>query len=203
MEERKELDRNMAIERTFVMVKPDGVQRGLIGEIIARFEKRGLKIVGLKMVKPTLEHVNDHYPKDEAWIERLGGKGFETYEKYGLDPIDVMGTSDKKEAGKMVREWLINYMTEAPVAAMVVEGIHAIDMVRKIAGPTLPSKAEIGTIRGDYSVDSPASANLNKRAVKNIVHASENKEEAEHEIGHWFSEEEIYEYNRADHVAMF
>ncbi len=203
MEERKELDRNMAIERTFVMVKPDGVQRGLIGEIIARFEKRGLKVVGLKMVKPTLEHLNDHYPKDEAWIERLGGKGFETYEKYGLDPVDVMGTGDKKEAGKMVREWLINYMTEAPVVAMVVEGIHAIDMVRKVTGPTLPNKAEIGTIRGDYSVDSPASANLNKRAVKNLIHASENKVEAEHEIGHWFAQEEIYDYTRADHSAMF
>ena len=203
MEEKKELDKNIAVERTFVMIKPDGVQRGLIGEVIARFEKRGLKVIGLKMIKPSLEHLNDHYPKDEEWIERLGGKGFTVFEEYGFDPIDVMGTSDKKEAGKMVREWLMNYMTEAPVIAMVVEGIHAVDMVRKIVGSTLPNKAEIGTIRGDYSVDSPASANLNKRAVKNLIHASEKADEAEQEIAHWFSEEEIYDYNRADHSAMF
>jgi len=87
---------------------------------------------------------------------------------------------------------------------MIFEGIHAIDMARKIAGYTLPNKAEIGTIRGDFSVDSPAAANLNKRAVKNIMHASENKEESANEIKHWFSEEEIFEdYERADHKAMF
>lgn len=194
---------DIAIDRTFVMVKPDGVQRGIIGEVIARFEKRGLKVIAMKMVKPTLEHLDEHYPKDDAWIERLGGKGFDTFEQYGIDPMEVMGTNDKKEAGKMVRKWLIDYMTEAPVVAMVVEGIHAIDMVRKIAGSTLPNKAEIGTIRGDFSVDSPASANLNKRSVKNIVHASETKDEAEHEIAHWFSEEEIFKYTRADHAAMF
>jgi len=198
------MENRTAIERTLVMVKPDGVQRGLIGEVISRLERRGLKIIALKMVKPSLEHLNDHYPKDEAWISRLGDKGFNVFKEYGLDPKDVMGTDNNLEAGKKVREWLINYMNEAPVAAMVIEGIHAIDMVRKIAGVTLPMKAEIGTIRGDYSVDSPAAANLNQRAIKNIVHASENKEEAENEIAHWFSEEEIYtDYTRADHAAMF
>lgn len=193
----------VAVERTFVMVKPDGVQRGLIGEIISRLEKRGLKIIALKMVKPTLEHLDEHYPKDEAWVERLGDKGFKVFEEYGINPKDHMGTDDRKEAGKMVRGWLINYLIEAPVVAMVVEGVHAVDMVRKIAGNTLPSKAEIGTIRGDFSVDSPAAANLEGRAIKNIVHASENKEEADHEIGHWFAAEEIEDYKRSDHVVMF
>ena len=198
------MENRIAIERTLAMVKPDGVERGLIGEVISRFEKRGLKVIGLKMVKPTLEHIDAHYPKDEAWISRLGDKGFNVFKEYGLDPKEVMGTDNNLEAGKLVREWLVNYMTEAPIVAMVIEGIHAIDMVRKIAGPTLPSKAEIGTIRGDFSVDSPAAANLNKRAIKNIVHASENKEEAANEIAHWFSEEEIFEdYLRADHAAMF
>ena len=193
----------VAIERTFVMVKPDGVQRGLIGEIISRLERRGLKIIALKMVKPTLEHLDEHYPKDEAWIERLGDKGFKVFEEYGINPKEHMGTDSKKEAGKMVRKWLINYLVEAPVVAMVVEGVHAVDMVRKIAGNTLPSKADIGTIRGDFSVDSPAAANLEGRAIKNIVHASENKEEAEHEIDHWFAAEEIEDYKRSDHVVMF
>ncbi len=195
--------KNPAIERTFVMVKPDGVQRGLIGEVIGRLEARGLKVIGLKMVKPSLEHVDKHYPKDEAWIERLGHKGFTVFEEYGIDPKEYMGTNDKKEAGKMVRKWLVSYLTEAPVVAMIIEGVHAIDMVRKIAGNTLPSKADIGTIRGDYSVDSPAAANLEGRAIKNIMHASETVEEAEHEIAHWFSQEEVYEYNLAHHTAMY
>lgn len=194
---------NPALEKTLVLVKSDGVQRGLIGEVISRLEKRGLKIIGLKMVKPTLEHLDEHYPKDEAWIARLGEKGFTVFEEYGLDPKEHMGTSDKREAGKMVREWLIDYLLEAPVVAMIIEGIHAVDMVRKISGTTLPSKAEIGTIRGDFSVDSPAAANLEGRAIKNIVHASENKEEAKHEIAHWFAAEEIYEYKRSDHAVMF
>jgi len=195
---------NPAIEKTFVMVKPDGVQRGLIGEVVSRFEKRGLKIIAMKMVKPTFEHLDKHYPSDEAWIARLGDKGFGVFAEYGIDPKEVMGTDNNLEAGKMVRKWLVEFMLEAPVVAMVIEGIHAIDMVRKITGATLPNKAEIGTIRGDFSVDSPAAANLSMRAVKNIVHASENTAEAEKEISHWFSEEEIFEdYIRADHAAMF
>lgn len=192
-----------AWERTLVLVKPDGVQRGLIGEVISRMENRGLKIVALKMIKPSLEHIENHYPKDEAWIERLGDKGFTVFEEYGLDPKEHLGTDDKAEAGRMVRGWLMEYLTEAPVIAMVVDGVHAIDNVRKIAGNTLPSKADIGTIRGDFSVDSPAAANIEGRAIKNIVHASENKEEAEHEIAHWFSEEDIFEYSRSDHRVMF
>lgn len=198
-----EKKKNPAFERSLVLVKPDGVQRGLIGEVISRMENRGLKIVGLKMVKPSLTHVDEHYPKDPVWIERLGHKGFSVFEEYGIDPKEYMGTNDKKEAGQMVRKWLVDYLVEAPVVAMVIEGVHAIDMIRKIAGNTLPSKAEIGTIRGDYSVDSPAAANLEGRAIKNIIHASENPKEAEHEIAHWFAQEEIYEYSLAHHAAMY
>jgi len=192
-----------AWERTVVLVKPDGVQRGLIGEVIGRMEKRGLKIIALKMIRPSLEHVDAHYPTDEAWIERLGHKGFTVFEEYGLDPKQYLGTDVKKEAGAMVRGWLVGYLTEAPIVAMIVEGVHAIDNVRKIAGNTLPSKAEIGTIRGDFSVDSPAAANIEGRAIKNIVHASETKEEAEHEIAHWFSVEDIHDYGRSDEKVMF
>lgn len=193
-----------AIERTFAMIKPDGTQRGILGEIITRIEKRGLKIVALKMVRPSLEQANDHYPKDDVWIARLGHKGFTVFEELGLDPQDVMGTRDKLEAGKQVREWIVKYLTDAPMVAMVIEGVHAIDMIRKIAGNTLPSKADIGTIRGDYSTDSPAAANVGKRAIKNVIHISENKEEADHEISHWFSESEIHnDYDRVDHAAMF
>ena len=196
-------EKGPAYERTFVMVKPDGVQRGLIGEVIGRFEKRGLKVVALKMIKPSPEHVDNHYPKEDWWVERLGHKGFTVFEQYGMDPKKHMGTNVKIEAGKKVRQWLVDYLNEAPVVAMIVEGIHAVDMVRKIAGQTLPNKAEIGTIRGDYSVDSPAAANLEQRAIKNLMHASETVEEASHEIDHWFSGEDIHDYKRSEHGVMF
>jgi nucleoside-diphosphate kinase len=191
------------VERTFVMVKPDGVQRGLIGEIISRFEQRGLKVIALKMVKPSLEHITNHYPTSDEWVERLGEKGFKTFAELGIDPVEVMGTTDKKAAGSQVREWLMNYMTEAPVVPMVIEGMHAIDTVRKVVGHTLPFKAEPGTIRGDFSADSPASANVEKRAIKNLVHASETPGEAEHEIAHWFSEDEIHLWERPDKHVMY
>lgn len=173
-------------ELTFVMVKPDGVRKGLIGEIIRRFEQRDLKIVALEMFKPTRAQLDEHYPKDEPWITRLGEKTLATYEKYGYDPLKEVGTTDAFEIGKKVRGWLLDYMDSAPLVRMVVQGVHAVDTVRKIAGVTLPVNADMGTIRGDYSIDSPALANKEKRAVMNLMHASETAEEAEHEIKHWF-----------------
>jgi len=190
-------------EQTFLMVKPDGVKRGLTGEIIRRVEQRGLKIVAINMIQPTREQIDNHYPKDEAWIARLGEKTLVTYEKYGYDAMTELGTTDKLTIGKMVREWLVNYMTSAPLVKMVVQGVHAVDMVRKLAGPTMPAAAEMGTIRGDYSVDSAAAANKEKRAVHNIVHASETAEEAKHEIEHWFSPSEIHAYSRAEEDLQF
>ncbi len=183
-------------EKTFVLVKPDGVRKGLIGEIITRFERRDMKIVALEMFMPTKDQINDHYPKDEAWIRRVGQKTFGTYEKYGYDPVQEIGTDDDLKAGSMVREWLVDFMTSAPLVRMVVQGIHAVDMVRKIAGETMPYKADMGTIRGDFSNDSPLLANKEQRPVLNILHASETPEEAAHEIKHWFGESEIYDYKR-------
>lgn len=183
-------------ERVYVMIKPDGVAKGLIGEIIKRIEQRGLKIVALRMFQPTVQQIHDHYPKDEQWMSRLGEKTLGTYEKYGKDPVKELGTADKLEIGKMVRKWLVDYMVSYPLVKMVVQGAHAIDVVRKIAGDTLPFKAAVGTLRGDFSADSPAIANGEKRAVMNVVHVSETPEEATHEIGHWFTPEEIFEYKR-------
>lgn len=185
-------------ERTFLMVKPDGVRRGLIGEIVKRVEQRGLKIVALQMFKPTHEQMDNHYPKDEKWITRIGEKTLGTYEKYGYDAKAEMGSTDAFEIGKIVRGWLIEFMTSAPLVKMVVEGVHAVDVVRKLCGQTMPAFAEMGTIRGDFSIDSPALANKEKRSVMNLVHASETLEEAEHEISHWFSPEDITSYRRND-----
>jgi len=178
-------------------VKPDGVRKGLIGEIIKRFEQRDLKIVALQMFKPTRAKIDEHYPKDEAWIRRLGEKSLGTYQKYGIDPKPLLGTADPLEIGKMVRLWLVDYMVSAPLVRMVVQGLHAVDMVRKIAGPTLPFIADMGTIRGDFSNDSPALANTEKRAVMNLLHASETAEEAAHEIRHWFgAKPAIFDYKK-------
>ncbi|KKQ40855.1 MAG: Nucleoside diphosphate kinase [Candidatus Magasanikbacteria bacterium GW2011_GWA2_37_8] len=188
---------NFKKERTYVMVKPDGVKKGLTGEIIRRFEQRDLKIVALEMFQPTTEQIDNHYPKEEAWIRRLGQKTLGTYEKYGIDAKVELGTDDDLELGKMVREWLVSYMVSAPLVRMVVEGVHAVDMVRKICGVTLPYLADMGTIRGDYSADSPAIANSEHRAVMNLVHASETPEEAQHEIEYWFGDRKvIFDYER-------
>lgn len=184
-------------EKTFLMVKPDGVRKGLTGEVIRRLEQRDLKIVALEMFQATKEQINDHYPKDEAWITRLGEKTLGTYEKYDIDSVKELGTDKKEEIGRMVRGWLVDYMTSAPLVRMIVQGVHAVDMVRKISGETLPYKADMGTIRGDYSNDSPAIANSEKRAVMNLVHASETPQEAEHEISFWFNKDNpACEYKR-------
>jgi len=183
-------------EKTYVMIKPDGVRKGIIGEVIKRFEQRDMKIVALEMFQPTHQMIDDHYPKDAAWRERLGNKTLATYEKYGIDAQKELGSNDPKVLGELVRKWLVEYMTSAPLVRMVVQGVHAVDMVRKIAGPTMPYLADMGTIRGDYSADSPAIANSEKRPVMNILHASETPEEAEHEIKHWFGKSPIHQYKR-------
>lgn len=188
---------NFKKEKTYVMIKPDGVKKGLIGEIIRRFEQRDLKVVALEMFQPTKEQIDNHYPKDEAWRKRLGEKTLGTYAKYGVDPLAALGTADPLKLGDMVRGWLVDYMTSAPLVRMVIEGVHAVDMVRKICGATLPYLADMGTIRGDFSADSPAVANTEKRAVMNLVHASETPEEAKHEIEHWFGGRNvIFDYTR-------
>jgi nucleoside-diphosphate kinase len=187
---------NPFTERVVVLVKPDGVLKGLIGEVIKRFEQRGLKLVALKMVWPTREHIDEHYPKDQAWIERLGTKSLKTYQEHGIDPKKELGTDDPKKIGPQVREWLVHFMTKSPVVAMVWEGTHAVSVARKISGETIPAQAAVGTIRGDFAHDSPAAANVRKGPVENIVHVSETAEEAKHEIEHWFSPEELYDYER-------
>ena len=178
------------------MIKPDGVKKGLIGEVIKRFEQRDLKVVAIEMFQPTRKEIDDHYPKDSAWVTRLGNKTLSTYDKYGFDAMADFGTTDAEKIGPEIRKWLIDYMLSAPLVKMVIEGNHAVDMVRKICGPTLPNLADMGTIRGDYSTDSPAVANAEKRAVANILHASETPEEAEHEIKHWFGDKHVYSYKR-------
>lgn len=195
--------KNHKQERTVVLIKPDGVKRGLIGETISRIEKRGLKIISLAMISPSRKQIDKHYPKDLTWVKRLGEKSLATYIKYGWDAKREMGTDDPMKIGKSIRNWILDFMTSGPVVKIVVEGIHAVDMVRKLVGNSIPALAEMGTIRGDFSVDSAAIANKNKRAVHNLIHASETSEEATHELHFWFSPKEIFDYKRAEEDIMF
>jgi nucleoside-diphosphate kinase len=195
--------KNPQEEETFVLIKPDGVKRGLTGEIISRIEQRGLKIIALKMIWATKDQIDEHYPKNDSWIKRLGEKTLATYEKYGYDAKEEIGTDDPMEIGKIVRGWLMDYMTSGPVVKMIVQGIHAVDMVRKMVGNSIPAMAEMGTIRGDFSVDSSVLANRSKRAIHNLIHASETETEANHEINFWFAPEELCEYKRAEEDIMF
>jgi nucleoside-diphosphate kinase len=157
------------IEQTLVLVKPDGVARGLTGEIIKRFEQRGLKIIGLKLIKINMDHAKQHYTEDIA--ERNGEK---------------------------VRTMLLDFITEGPVVAMVIEGVNAIENVRKLTGATESKSALPGTIRGDYSHVSYSYADEKQIPVKNVIHASGNAEDAKNEVALWFSLDELFDYKRTD-----
>ncbi len=183
------------MEQTIVLIKPDAVKRGIIGEVIHRFERMGLKVVAMKMVVPTKALLDKHYATDkQSTVERIGNKTLDTYKKYGKDAKKEFGTDDPAKLGKMVVGWLLDFMTSSPVVAIVVEGKHAVENVVNIAGPTMPVNAPAGTIRGDFSSDSAAYANEEKRAVENVVHISATLEEANFEKMLWFTPEEIYSY---------
>jgi|FaiFalFF_MnMetaG_3_1042247.scaffolds.fasta_scaffold04024_4 nucleoside-diphosphate kinase len=191
------------MERTFVLIKPDAVQRGLIGEIISRFEKTGLKVVALKMVKPTKEQALKFYPSDEQWLISVANKSLTVYKQLGLDPKKDFATDDPVEIGKIIKDWLADFLASGPCVAMVIEGNRAVEVVRKIVGATRPYEAEPGTIRGDFSTDSPELANILKRPLRNLVHASDSKEVAEKEIKFWFNDNEIISYKRADEGIIY
>jgi nucleoside-diphosphate kinase len=192
------------VERSLVLVKPDGVIRGLVGEIIHRFEKAGLKMVGLKMMWVDKEHIAKHYPDSRTdLLTGMGEKTLKTYEKYGMNATEVLGTNDPLVIGRMVNEWNKEFLVSGPVVAMVLVGVHAIYNIRMIVGNTLPTFADPGSIRGDYSIDSPALANTKKRAVHNMVHASGNVAEADYEIDLWFKPAELHDYKRAEEDIMF
>ena len=192
------------IERTVVLIKPDGVVRGLTGGILSRFERAGLKIVALKMIWADKTLAAKHYPESRtALMKDIGEKTLTTYGKYGKDPGEDLGTKDAVEIGKLVNRWNMDFLTSGPVVAILLEGLHAIENVRMMAGNTLPLFAQPGTIRGDYSLDSPALANSRKRAVHNMIHASGNAEEAKYETELWFKKADIQDYKRSDEDVMF
>lgn len=176
-------------QRTVVIIKPDGIAKGLVGEITSRFEKVGLKIVDMKMVQPSDELAQAHYPVTEEWLVGVGNKSLADYEKFGLNPVEYMGTKDPRQIGEKIHQFNIKYLTTGEVIAIILEGIHAVEVVRKLVGPTIPVLAPAGTIRGDFSIESAVVANAESRSIENLVHASGSVEEAEREIKLWFGEE--------------
>ena len=181
------------VERTVVIFKPDAVERGLVGEILSRFEKNGLRIVGFKTLRVSKKFVGKHYPDTREFILSVGSKTLENYGKNGRDPKKDYGANDPMEVGRKIRQWSIDYLSRGPVIASVLEGNQAVSNVRRIVGSTSPADSPSGTIRGDYSKDSMISANMQRRAIHNLVHASSSPEEAKEEIKLWFKDEELLE----------
>jgi nucleoside-diphosphate kinase len=186
-------------ERTLVVIKPDGIQRSLIGEIISRFEKVGLKFVSMKMLTTTEEFVEQHYTLDPEWRRITGEKRVKAAKERG----EVLETEDPYAITGIILEKLKKYITSGPVVAMVLEGAHAVEIVRKIVGGTEPRSTDVGSIRGDYVVDSYVMADTDGRAIRNLIHASGSVPEAEKEIAHWFKPEEIINYRLVQDEILY
>ncbi len=189
----------MAYEKTLVIIKHDGVARGIMGEIIHRFERVGLKLCAMKLVEATEEMGHKHYPNSKEWLETVGNRTLDEYKEKKIDPIKRLGTDNPMEIGKLIKAWNVEYLTAGPVLAMVFEGPDAIKLVRKFVGSTVPALASPGTIRGDYSFDNADLANDLKRPFYNLIHASGNKEEADFEIDLWFNTDEIFDQHELSH----
>jgi len=179
------------VEKTFVMVKPDGVQRGLIGEIISTLEHTGLKLLKIKMLRPSREVAEKHYPDSTDWYSAVGKKTLDGFAMLGKDVKTEFGTDDPIKIGKTVKVWLTDFLSGGEVVAMVWEGNAAVKNVRRLVGNTLPIMADPGSIRGKYSLDSPDLANAEKRPISNLVHAAGEVDEAIGEIKLWFPDFEF------------
>jgi nucleoside-diphosphate kinase len=186
-------------EQTLVVVKPDGVQRGLIGEIIKRYERIGLKLVAMKMLIPTEEHVEKHYTLDPAWRTVTGEKTIASYKAKGLKPW----SEDPLEITEKILKNLKKYITSGPVVAMIWQGAHAVKICRKITGGTEPLTSDVGTIRGDLVLDSYQMSDEDDRSVRNLIHASGSVEEAKMEIVHWFKKDEVLDYRLVQESILY
>lgn len=192
------MDRKPHQERTLVILKPDTVQRSLIGEVIKRFERTGLKFTAMKMLVPSKEDLMVHYNKDDEWFLRKGNRIIEDLKSHGL-----LVDKEPMEYGRAIIDTIVDYMTAAPVIAMVLEGNEAVKVVTKLVGTTEPATSDVGTIRGDYTVDSYGHSSYENRAVRNLIHCSESPAEAEREIAVWFKESEIMRYITAQERIMY
>lgn len=186
------------MERTLVVLKPDVIQRQIIGEVLQRFERKGYKIIGMKMMHVSKELVGEHYIDDNEYHIGIGKKAIEAAKARGeeleIDPIKV---------GKQIRQWNMNYLSCGPVVAMVFEGSLVIEGVRKILGKTNPRQADVGTIRSDYTPDSYVLSDMQGRTTRTMIHASDSKESADREIPLWFNEDELFDYETAVEKILY
>lgn len=193
------MDKHFKEEKTLVIVKPDGIQRSLIGEITKRYEQIGLKLVGLKMLVPNKEQIEKHYTLDPEWRRVTGEKTIKGYKDRGLEPP----SEDPLEITAAILEALKTYMTSGPAVFMVWQGAHAVEIVRKITGGTEPRSTDVGTIRGDFVLDSYQMADRDNRSIRNLIHASGSVKEAEDEIDHWFSKDELLNYRLVQEQILY
>jgi len=195
-----------SIEQTFMMIKPDGIKRGLAGKIFQKLEEAGLKLVASRMIMATKEQARKNYPGTDAWLIGMGEK---TWVNYANDEKRIMadlGTLDKKEIGNKIYKGLVDYLTSGPVIISVWEGNEAVKIVRKLAGATDPTKADVGTVRGSWGYDTPQLAVKSGRIVfQTLVHISDSPEEAKREIAHWFGDKfkDLGKYERIDYIGAF
>ncbi len=185
-------------ERTFVILKPDSIQRSLMGEIIRRFEQTGLKCTAMKMLVPEEAQLLTHYNRDDEWFLKKGTRIVEEMQAQGR-PVD----KEAIEYGRDIIRTIVKYMTAAPVVAMIWEGNESVAVVTKIVGTTEPKTSDVGTIRGDYTVDSYSHAAYENRSVRNLIHCSESPAEAEREIAIWFADTDVMSYTTAQERIMY
>jgi len=178
-------------ERTLIVLKPDAVQRGLIGKIISRFEDVGLKLIGMKMVYCSKDFAEQHYPLDEEWAKEVYRKSKEKHDKLGKK----LRFKNHMEMGKSIQKWNMDFLCESPVLAAVLEGPHAVEIVRKMVGDTEPLQSPPGTIRSDFaSIESYPLSDSKNRVLRNLIHASDSEKTAKREIALWFSESDLFDY---------
>ncbi|MDQ5957508.1 MAG: nucleoside-diphosphate kinase [Patescibacteria group bacterium] len=189
-------------ERTFIILKPDTIQRGLVGEIIKRFERIGLKIVAMKMTQANEEVIFKHYNKDDVWYNKKGNGIVENRKKLGL-PIE----KEAVEYGKDIIRQMVHYMAASPVVCLVIEGNQAQAVVKRLVGGTEPTTADSGTIRGDYALDSFFLCDTDgSRGLRNLVHCTDPADGEEayfNEVDVWFTKEEIYNYKLVTEVMLY
>lgn len=186
-------------EKTLIIIKPDGVQRNLIGEIVTRLERAGLKLVAMKMMTSDVEMVKKHYTLDPEWMRLVGEKSIKGLLDKGIEPI----SRDPMIIAESVIDRLSKYITSGPIIPMVWQGGHAVSVVRKIVGSTEPVMSDVGTIRGDFVLDSYQMAMDDERCVRNLIHASGTVDEAVNEIDLWFKDGEIMDYVLANESIIY
>ncbi len=186
-------------ERTFVILKPDAIQRSLVGEIIKRFERAGFKLCAAKFMVPTEDQCWKHYNKDDAWFLKKGTAIAEVRRGKGLS-VD----REPIEYGKDIIRGAVSYMTAGPVLCMVWEGNQSVAVIKKMVGGTEPTTSDVGTIRGDFSLDSYHLSDLDSRgSVRNLIHCTDDVNEYEREMNIWFKPEEIVNYRHIQEAMLY